>query len=199
MNKTIKPIKIFTFFALTLLTLQQAFPNNIRLNSKRIRLLQSGKIFSSSSVNDMENGKVQSFELHGQGLHPKNCVYAMRKLSLYEQYKDFLSFVSESTYENQTLNFLLDHTLLPFSMRLKFKIPRIKKAGAYPFTFDAGFLKGLEGKIHLKEMKNKRCLFTLTAKWQGAHSGIPALIFEIFSSTLTELGMKHLFRISRSY
>ncbi len=147
----------------------------------------------------MENGKFQSFELYTQGLHSKGCVYAMRKLSLYEQYKDFLSFVTESSYEKETVNFLLDHTLLPFSMRLKFKIPRIRKPGAYPFTFDAGFLKGLKGKIHLKKMKDKRCLFTLTANWKGPHTGIPNLIFEVFSSTLTEMGMKHLFRISRSY
>ncbi len=192
--------KIFIFTILTLTPLFQVDSREITPNSEQMSSLKEGRIFSHSNVNDMENGKVQSFDLFTQGLHEKNCRYAMRKLSLYENYKDFLSFVEESTYKDGRISLLLDHTLLPFSMRLTFIIPRIKKEGTYPFQFDAGFLKGLEGTVDLIKLKKEnRCLFTVRANWKGPHSGIPRLVFELFSSTLTELGMKHLFRISRSY
>ena len=59
------------------------------------------------------------------GVHPRNCTRAMRKLSLYENYKNYMDFIKSSQYDeiSQKFSFTIDHTLLPFPMIVKFKIP----------------------------------------------------------------------------
>ena len=81
---------------------------------------------------------------------------------------------------------------------MTFKIPRIKKEGAYPYRFHKGFLSGLKGTIKLFNYKG-RCLFYTDAKWVGPHSGYSDFVFELFSSTLARIAMNNLLRISTTY
>lgn len=162
-----------------------------------------GQIFSESHVHNLNKNSEQSLSFSVVGLHPKSCAYALRTLSLYEEYSRFLSFVKESQYneKKQEVNFLISHALMPYDMRLIFKLPRITTTGTYPFSFEIGMLKNLQGKIHVIETKNKgedRCLFYSTAEWTGPTTGFNPFVFELFSKTLADLSMEILFRISSS-
>jgi len=80
-------------------------------------------------------------------------------------------------------------------MNLTFKIPRIKTAGHYPFTFDHGFLKDLKGTIAVTSV-GKFCMLTLKADWRGQDTKIPNLAFSAFIQTVGKLGLEHLIRVS---
>ena len=144
-----------------------------------------GLIFAESKVTSTEASssgkKTVNQELHFTiaGLHPKSCSYVLKKLSLYEDYNQFLDFVKTSEYDLFTgeIDFLISHTLLPYDMRLVFKLPRITQPGVYPFSFERGLLLNLKGNIHVINHKN-RCLFYTKADWSGPHTGFPNLIFE---------------------
>lgn len=163
----------------------------------------SGEIFSESKVKSSEitkdGTKEARQELHFTiaGLHPKSCEYALKKLSLYENYSQFLDFVKDSKYDekNGEINFLLSHALLPYNMRLIFKLPRIDKVGVYPFSFEQGILKDLKGDIFVMN-HNNHCLFFTKADWSGPHTGFPNIVFEFFSQTLAKISMERLFRLS---
>lgn len=171
--------------------------------------ISKGQIFSevkvkSTTLNEKHLKKnapkeIQSFNFSISGLHEKDCNYVLKKLSLYENYSSFLDFIKESKYDEkkEEINFLLSHMLLPFDMRLIFKLPRIKSPGIYTFGFDQGFLKDLTGKIHVVEHSN-RCLFYTTAQWEGPHTKIPNKILEVFTQALSAHAMTHLFRISKT-
>lgn len=158
-----------------------------------------GEIFSESKVKSLNLNKEQSLKFSIAGLHPKSCTYALKTLSLYEDYSRFLSFVKMSRYdeEKKEINFVLSHFLLPYDMLLHFKLPRITTAGVYPFTFDVGILKNLAGKIYVINHGN-RCLFYSHAEWTGPNTGFPNMVFELFSQALSKLSMEVLFRISSS-
>jgi len=171
-------------------------------SSKLIEKISKGTIISKSHVKTIKEKKEKKQELKFSvtGLHKKTCRFALRKLSQYEIYKNHIGFIKESRYlENLgRVDFLLSSFLLPYDMRLNFKIPRIKSPGTYAFLFDQGFLKNLKGLIQVAESKN-RCLFHTTAIWTGPHSGINDTIFAFFSKALSELAMKNLFRISKTF
>lgn len=141
----------------------------------------------------------QSLDFLILGLHKKACSRALVKLSQYERYSEFVDFIKKSQYnsKNQRIRLNLSHTLMPFDMILDFKIERIKKPGAYSFSFDSGFLKGLKGQINISSYKN-RCFFATTAQWRGPDSGIPDSVFSFFSQALGKLAMERLFRISET-
>jgi hypothetical protein len=135
------------------------------------------------------------------GLHPQNCQLSLRKLSRYEKYQNYLNFVKKSDYNDVTQKptFLLTGPLLPFSMILSFKLPRITKPGIYSFSFDEGFLSGLTGTIDISEenIANKeRCLFYTHAQWSGPATSIPNIMFEFFVNTIAKMSMEKLFHIS---
>ena len=150
-------------------------------------------------VKDKKSIEAQDLRFSIAGFHQKSCDYVLKKLSLYENYSDFLNFVKRSQYdeEKQEINFVLSHLLLPYDMSLIFKLPRITKEGVYPFSFDQGFLKDLKGNIHVQKINN-RCLFYSEASWSGPHTKIPNTIFEFFSQTLAKMSMERLFRISNT-
>ena len=175
-------------------------PNDLKIRSKIKKSILKGEIYSSSQVESSKDKKLQKLDFFIAGLHEKNCNTALSKLSQYERYSEFLGFVKKSQYHEKPkmIDLLLSHTLLPFDMILKFKIPRIKKPGVYPYTFDSGFLKGLRGEIHVSHFK-KRCFFYTDAKWNGPYSGINDSVFQFFSKALSEIGMKRFFQISRTY
>ena len=200
--------KITIFFLISLLfggTLSlwaATIPEDVLPYKKNLKeKILSGTIFSESSVKSQIRYQKKWQELHFTiaGLNPKSCEFALKKLSLYENYNQFLDFVKKSEYDNtkEEINFLLSHTLLPYDMQLIFNLPRITKTGVYPFVFEIGILKNLKGTIHVVNYKN-RCLFFTKADWDGPHTGFPDLIFEFFTVTLAKHSMEKLFRLSQT-
>ncbi|HLE11422.1 MAG: hypothetical protein A2504_17390 [Bdellovibrionales bacterium RIFOXYD12_FULL_39_22] len=157
------------------------------------------KTFVESIVTNLEKDKkkIQTLKFHAAGLHKKSCTFALRKMSLYEKQKDYLSFVKESTYDEKSerINLLLSSPILPFNMILDFKIERITEPGKYNFVFDKGFLKDLKGEINASAHKD-RCFFYVRADWVGPDTNFPNKVFEFFSSTLGKLGIDNMFRVS---
>lgn len=162
----------------------------------QIEDLLKGEVISVGSV-DSPKPKQQQMMLFVSGIHPRNCTRAMRKLSLYENYSQYMDFIKKSAYNDKTqrLSFTIDHALLPFPMLVGFKIERITKPGIYPFTFEDGFLKGLQGRVIVSEV-GKFCLLGLKTDWQGPDSGLPDLMFGTFVQTVGKLGLEHLIRVS---
>jgi hypothetical protein len=189
------------FFATLLLTstllAQELKPANLPYQKKIREKILSGQIFSEIHVQNLNKNNEQRLTFSIAGLHPRSCSYALRTLSLYEEYSHYLSFVKESKYNEQKkeIHFLLSHALMPYDMELIFSLPRITAPGTYPFAFELGLLKNLHGKIHVIE-HNNRCLFYSTADWQGPTTGFHPLVFELFAKTLADLSMEILFRIS---
>lgn len=206
----------FLFFALSIFlsTVTYAQQKTVLPASFQQPILDELKPFYAASEGETEDllkgdvisvGKVssptkdtQQMMLFVSGVHPRNCTRAMRKLSLYENYSSYMDFIKVSKYDEQKqqVTFIMDHMLLPFPMNLTFKIPRITKAGKYPFTFDHGFLKDLKGTIGVAEV-GKFCLLTLKTDWRGPETKIPNLAFEAFIQTVGKLGLEHLIRVSR--
>ena len=162
----------------------------------QIEDLLKGEVISTGKV-DSPTEKEQQMFLFVTGVHPRNCTRAMRKLSLYENYHNYMDFIKTSTYNDSTqkFSFTIDHALLPFPMIVNFKIPRITKPGVYPFTFEDGFLKGLQGKVIVKEV-GKFCLLGMRTDWRGPESKIPNVVFGTFVQTVGKLGLEHLIRVS---
>lgn len=169
--------------------------SKLKVQTKISKLFSQNKNYIHSKV--VSDKYYQSLSLTAGGPHPKSCQKAFRKLSRYESYKEFLSFVKKSEYndDNQYVSFLFSSSFLPFDMSLEFKIPRIKRPGNYPFIFEKGFLKGLKGNIYVEEVK-KQCVIFVTADWKGKKTTIPNLAFELFVDTLAHIAIKNLFRIS---
>src|SRR5665647_2069005 len=138
--------------------------------------LLKGHVISESKVTSLSN-KQQQLMLFVSGIHPRNCTRAMRKLSLYENYHQYMDFIKESKYDDSTqrVSLVVDHTLLPYQLIVRFKIPRITKEGHYPFTFEEGILKDLKATIGVKEI-GKFCLLTLKADWLGPETKIPSIV-----------------------
>ena len=158
--------------------------------------LLKGNVVSVGQVESPTENEQELMEFVA-GVHPRNCTRTMRKLSLYENYSQYIDFIKESKYDenNQKIHFTIDHMLLPFPMVLTFKIPRITKESQTTFTFDHGFLKGLKGVIIVKEI-GKFCLLGMKTDWRGPESKIPNTIFGTFVQTAGKLGLEHLIRVS---
>ena len=165
------------------------------LNEGQWRDLEKGEMVAWSKV-ETANGQ-QTLDYYGAGIHPRSCTKALRKISQYESYRDFISFITHSRYDEAKREIFLRfaHTLLPYPLTLRFIIPRITAPGNYPFTFTTGMLVGLQGKIQVSP-HGHQCLMEISADWGGKPTGINDLVFEIFSVTLGKLGVKKIFRIS---
>lgn len=145
----------------------------------------------------IENIDMQKFSFAIAGLHKKSCRIALKKLKYYENYKQYLGFVENSSYgeKDSRVHLSISHSILPIDMVLYFILPRISKPGVYPFKFDVGFLKDLHGQIHVSKYKN-RCYFFAIANWKGPHTGFADSLFEFFSKGMGVIAMENLFRIS---
>ncbi len=163
----------------------------------QIEDLSKGEVISTGKV-DSPTSKEQQMNLFVSGVHPRNCNRAMRKLSLYENYHNYMDFIKTSNYNEKTkkFSFVIEHVLLPYDMVVAFKIPRITKEGYYPFTFEDGFLKDLKGTIIVQDV-GKFCLLGLKADWRGPESKIPNIIFSNFIQAVGRMGLEHLIRVSR--
>lgn len=174
------------------------------LSQNQIRQLDKGEVLVYSEINSKEikvngqNTKTQAFEYFAAGKHPKSCTKALYKMSFYEKYDSYIDFIQKSHYNevSKELYFHFDHGLLPFPIRLNFKIERITTTGIYKYYFDNGFLKGLEGNIKVDHYQDK-CLFQIDAHWVGPDTGVNDTIFEMFTTTLGKLGIQKIFRISQ--
>jgi len=166
------------------------------LSSGQIEDMLEGEVISQGKVENPKE-KEQQMTLFVSGVHPRNCTRAMRKLSLYENYRSYMDFIKTSQYDekSQKFSFIIDHNLLHFAMSVKFKIPRITKEGFYPFVFEEGFLKDLKGTVIVQHVGNF-CLLGLKADWRGPESKIPNLVFGTFVQTVGKLGLEHLIRVS---
>jgi hypothetical protein len=150
-----------------------------------------------SSCDMRSSNKTQGLSFYLAALHKKPCKKAFKKLKQYENYKDHIGIIEKSNYNSKRGEafFLIDSPLIPRKMVVKFKLPRIKDVGTYPYTFDHGIFKDLHGDIILSNYKN-RCLFYSTAKWDGPSTKIPDFILRIFIETATRMTIQKLFRIS---
>lgn len=175
---------------------QQLKPFYVASEGETEELLK-GDVISVSKVNS-PTSKEQQLMLFVVGVHARNCQRAMRKLSLYENYHQYMDFIKQSRYDEKTqqINFVIDHLLLPFPMNLTFKLPRITGPGNYPFVFEHGFLKDLKGTIGVAEL-GQHCLLSMKTDWRGPETPIPNIAFETFLETVGKLGLQHLIRVSQ--
>ena len=172
------------------------------ITKKKIR---SGEIIVQSTVTSVTGrgaNKVTTQKLFFQSaaLHSKTCSFALRKLSRYENYKNYIDYLKDSSYDEKEgrINMIITANFLPIGFLLNFKIPRITKPGIYPFIFDKGFLKDLKGEIHVFE-EDMRCLIYGKAEWEGPYSGFSDMTFEFFCKTLAQVAIQTLLRISTTY
>ncbi len=165
------------------------------LSSNQQENIFSGEVISVAHVTSKDKNQTLSAKV--AGIHPRTCQKSLRKISLYENYHNYMSFIRESLYSdiNQRLKLTIDHALLPFPMILDFTMERVKAPGAYSYHFTNGIFKDLRGKIHIFEIQN-RCLYYMQAEWTGVSTGIPNIGVEAFSQTLSKLGLENLIRIS---
>lgn len=176
------------------------------MSPSSLKAILKGEIVVDSQVDSRktEAGDFQSLDFKAIALHPSSCQKAMVKLGRYEMYTEWLEgLIEEASYDEQkeVLNLVVTHSLLPFKMRVLFNIPRIRKEGTYPFSFDRGFLKGLSGKFQLKQEQGDnnrpgRCLFYITAFRDGPDSKLGNGVLELFSITITRIAIDKLFRLS---
>ena len=169
----------------------ESFPKNIRQH------LLSNNVYVLSEV-DTQKG-MQSLNFIAAGLHQQTCKKAMKTIGYYERYQNHIGFVRKSEYRQGRINLNLSSTFIPFDMILNFKIPRISGIGRYEFIFDNGFLLNLKGEVLVKKYekdKKYKCYIAMRAKWEGKKTKIPDYVFEVFTKTIGEIGLKKLFRIS---
>ena len=159
------------------------------------RDLRKGDVIVRADIHT--KAALQSLDYYAAGFHPRTCRKALKKISLYESYQDFISFITKSQYDekNKSIYLRFEHKLMPTRLSLRFTIPRITSSGRYPFSFDHGLLSGLQGKIQVSP-HGQRCLMELRARWKGPYTKINDLVFETFAITLGKLGIRKIFRIS---
>jgi len=196
-------MKLFTYFFLFLFSesllardveLSKFYNKYWKVTNKSIEYIKAGEIIVDSSV-DNHKGNLQSFEMHVAAMHKKSCTKAIRKLFMYENYDDWVSFIKSSTYikKNKLLTIKANHILLPFPMVVHIIVDRPKTPGIYHFSFPTGIFKGLIGKFIIID-HNSSCAFYAESHWKGKKTKIPNFVVELFSETLTKLGGELLFR-----
>ncbi len=180
-------------------TLQQGlWGKRWKISSALVSDLLKGAIHTRVDAQTNEEKKQQKLSFAIAGLHPANCQKALRKLSLYEQFEDFLPLVKKSLYDEQKkrMQLHLAAPILPFKMVLIIDVDRISKVGNYPYSFPTGFFPGLKGTVRIIEVNN-RCFFSTDADWSGKESKLSSWIIETAAPFLSKTSMEKLFRISR--
>lgn len=189
----------WTFFlSLNLFSEQIENPlSKLNYSEKIQERVNQGEIISYAVVDYHPDKKIQTFEVYGLGYHKRNCKVAMRKISVYENFPNYLSIINKSSYneKNNIVNFQISPPILSNDIDVFIKIDRIKGPGKYPFQFVSGFFTALTGNIELEDYQGK-CLFHVKASWSGEYSDIPSTILKIFLEVIIKTGMENLFRIS---
>jgi hypothetical protein len=168
------------------------FKDKWKLTKTSLDYLNNGEILAESSVSSAD--KNQSFDLKAAAVHPKNCTKVLRKLSMLENYDEWISFIKKSDYsdERSLATIKADHVLLPYPMIVHILVKRPTKPGVYPFSFPTGIFKGLSGTFTIDERQGK-CMVFSKSHWSGKKQ-IPDFVVSIFAETLTKLAGKILFR-----
>ena len=177
--------------------LSQELLSKWKLNKSLLNNIEKGHIYSDSKVYNLKNEQV--FEHFSTGFHSKTCSKSLRKLAMYEEYKNMISFIKTSTYnkKRKLLTLKADHFLLPFPMIVDVIVGELNGPGVYPFRFPTGMFKGLKGKLTIHQnVDKKRCLYFVRTYWKGPQSRIPNKILEFFSSALTKKGAEVMFRMT---
>ena len=174
---------------------------DIQLNRTSFRKFKKGVVSSYSKVESYDLDKKvvkQKLDMYVYGLHRRSCTMVLPKISLYEKFKDYVDMIEVSEYNEESgrINLVMNHKLLPFQMRLNFKLEKIDRPGLYKFEFDKGFLKGLQGEILAKKHEGK-CLLAARAKYDGKKSHISDSVMEIFTETLSRITLERLIVVSR--
>lgn len=166
------------------------------LSENQWESLTNGDVVADAEASTSHHLQKMSYKV--AGIHSRVCRVALRKISQYESYSSFMSFVKKSHYDEnkKMIELLLDHSLMPYSMILRFQIPRIQNVGRYPYQFNEGIFVGLAGEIIVEDIQG-RCLLMMKGSWQGAPTNISSGILEIFTQTVIQLGLENLIRISR--
>lgn len=155
--------------------------------------LEAHEIFADAIVSSNKNK--QTFKMKAMALHKMSCSKVLRKLPMFEEYKNWIGFIKSSTYNEKANLFTLraDHLLLPFPMIVHIVVERPKKEGIYKFLFPTGMFTGLSGEFEIKEI-NKKCILFAHGYWSGIKTSIPDFIIEVFSETLTKIAGEILMR-----
>ena len=192
---TIIIIFFLNFNATATADLQIFLKNKWKLSKTQMRYFNNAKILAKSEVDDFDDK--QSFGMKALVKHPRKCSKALRKLSLLEQYQDWINFIKMSKYDpkNRLFTIKADHPLLPFPMIVHIIVDRPTKEGRYPFVFPTGMFRGLSGYFEIREF-NKKCVFYAHSNWIGKKTKIPNIVIEIFSETLSKIGGEILIRKS---
>jgi len=172
--------------------LHNFYKNYWKMTQRSIQYLKKGEILVDSNVSSDQ--KKQVFHMKVAAVHPKKCSKVLRKLSLFESYKDWISFIKSSNYNKRQrlLTIKANHTLLPYPMVVHVIVKRPKSPGIYPFYFPTGIFAGLKGEMVIKDTANK-CTFFSKSYWSGKKK-LPDFAVELFSETLTQIAGSTLFR-----
>jgi hypothetical protein len=173
-------------------SLDEFYRDKWKLTQKSYEYLKKSELLVDSTVTS--TGKKQAMNIKIAGAHKKKCPKILRKLSMFDQYKNWVSFIHESKYsaENKLLTIKADHTLLPFPMIVHVIVDKPIKEGTYPFLFPTGIFTGLKGTMYIKQQK-EYCAVYSEANWAG-NKKIPDFVVELFSETLSKLAAKALLR-----
>ena len=176
--------------------LEEFFKTKWKLNKAALAHLEQGQVLTEALVKS--DDEQQSFSLKAAGWHQKKCSTVLRKLSMLESYKDWISFVKSSDYHEKARLFTVkaDHTLLPYPMIVHILMDRPTRPGVYKFKFPTGIFAGLIGKYTIEEKEN-RCLIYAESSWKGKKTKIPDLVVELFVEGLTKKGAELLMRKTR--
>lgn len=158
--------------------------------------LNNFEILADANVNTQKKD-LQTFDMKVMALHKRKCRKALRVISMLENYKEWISFIIRSDYNQKSKLFTLkaDHPVLPTPMIIHIIVDRPKKQGRYNFSFPTGMFTGLAGYFEIKEFNNQ-CHFYATSHWKGKKTKIPDFIIEIFAETLSKIGGQMLMRKS---
>ena len=165
-----------------------------KLSFTQKNYLANSRILADADV-DTDDNNQQTFRLKAMAMHKKTCRKVLRKLSMLENYADWIDFVKRSSYHEKSKLFTLkaDHPVLPNPMIVHIIVDRPTKMGRYNFTFPTGMFTGLTGHFEITEF-NKNCHFDAESYWKGKKGSIPDLIIEIFAETLSKIGGETLMR-----
>ncbi len=192
----------YTLIIFISLTTQQAMANAYskylgskwKLSKTQLEYIKKHKVIADATVTTNDKN-IQTFTIKASGMHQKKCYKVLRKVSMLENYKNWINFINYSTYNDKSRLFTLkaDHVLLPFPMVIHIIVDRPTKPGKYPFTFPTGMFKGLKGYFEIKEFNNK-CLFFAESYWSGPKTGLSDFVIELFSETLAQIGGEMIIR-----
>ncbi|MCB9093650.1 MAG: hypothetical protein H6621_01155 [Halobacteriovoraceae bacterium] len=159
-----------------------------------VEYLLKGKVIANSDV-DSPDKDTQTMWTKASAFHSRDCKPVLAKLSRYEDYSKYMSFIEYSTYVNGVINMRLKISLIPMAFDFTMKMPRIDKPGLYPFVFSAGILKGLTGTLDILEI-DKRCFLFAKIDWKGKNLGYADFLMENFFTTVAKLGLEKVFSIT---